>query len=100
MNSICADTGRSTGILFTKINLDTFGAVYDEVVSELAAALDDAHSRLALLTPGRHGAESAILQIAIMVVFSLHEADHELDGSQDRYADAGWSYTFAEMLTM
>ena len=89
MNSTCTDAGRSAGILFTKINLDTFGAVYDEVVSDLAAALDDAHSRLALLTPGRHGAESAILQIAVMVVFSLHEANHELDGAQLRYVEAG-----------
>jgi len=90
VKSICADAGQSAGILFTKINLDTFGAVYDEVVSDLAVALDDARTRFALLTPGRHGAESAILQLAVMVVFRLHEADHELDGSQPRYAKAGW----------
>ena len=84
-----ADAGRPAGILFTRINLDTFGSVHDNVVSELAAALGNVQTRLALLTPGRNGTESAILQIAVMIVFSLHEASREVDESQPRYVEAG-----------
>lgn len=77
---------RAAGILFTKINLDTYGAVYDDAFADLAAALENASMLHALVAPGRHDSESALLKLTVMIVFSLREANNDPTVVHARYA--------------
>ena len=76
------------GILITKINLDTFGAVYDVATVDLAAALADAATLHALIAPGRHGTESVLLQLTVVFIFILHEAENGPKVVQSRCASS------------
>ena len=77
---------RPAGILFTKINLDTFGAVYDDAIADLTAALANATTMQALIAPGRHGTESAMLQLTVVFIFIMHEAENGPNAVQSRCA--------------
>lgn len=62
------------GILFTKINLDTFGGVYDDAMADLRDALARGPALKQLTRGGPAGAESPLLQLGAMAVFSAHVA--------------------------
>jgi hypothetical protein len=64
--------------------MDTFGAVYDDVFADLEAALRLPLTLHALTLPGGHDTQSALLQLTVMAIFSVHEAGSNPSMAQSR----------------
>ena len=76
------------GILFTKISLDTFGGVYDDAMADLGAVLARPPCLKQLTRGGLAGAESPLLQLGAITVFSAHVAGAGVPESSLRCAQA------------
>ena len=64
--------------------MDTFGAIYDELFADLEAALGQPLTLHALTLPGSHGTQSALLQMTVMAIFSVHEAGSNANVAHSR----------------
>ena len=66
--------------------MDLFGAIYDDVFADLEAALGPPQTLHALTLVGSHGTPSALLQMTVMAIFSVHDAGRLTSVAQPRRA--------------